>query len=120
MGYRVLNPFRVHATPRRDCLLGPLDVVLDRGFGVAGGLRGQQLGRPQRPPAPYRPQAFHHPVVGDLHLNFEVMELPADPGLSLLAFSADAGSPDDDALNLLASWVATHDPTGAPRAPTQT
>jgi hypothetical protein len=63
---------------------------------------------------------FHHPVVGDLHLNFEVMELPADPGLSLLAFSADAGSPDDDALSLLASWVATHDPTGALRAPTQT
>jgi len=46
----------------------------------------------------------------DLHLNFEVMELPADPGLSLLAFSADAGSPGDDALNLLASWAATHDP----------
>ena len=63
---------------------------------------------------------FHHPVVGDLHLNFEVMELPADPGLSLLAFSADAGSPSDDALHLLASWAATHDPAGALRAPTQT
>ncbi len=63
---------------------------------------------------------FHHPVVGDLHLNFEVMELPADPGLSLLAFSAAAGSPDDDALRLLASWAATHDPTDALEAPTQT
>src|SRR6202167_417155 len=62
---------------------------------------------------------FHHPVVGDLHLNFEAMELPADPGLSLLAFSADASSPDDDALHLLASWVATHDPA-ALQAPTQT
>ena len=36
---------------------------------------------------------FHHPVVGDLHLNFEAMELPADPGMSLLAFSATAGYP---------------------------
>jgi transcriptional regulator with XRE-family HTH domain len=63
---------------------------------------------------------FHHPVVGDLHLNFEAMELPADPGLSLLAFSADAGSPDDDALHLLASWAATHDPADALQSPTQT
>ena len=63
---------------------------------------------------------IHHPVVGDLHLNFEVMELPADPGLSLLAFSADAGSPGDDALHLLASWAATHDPADALKAPTQT
>ena len=48
------------------------------------------------------------------------MELPADPGLSLLAFSADAGSPDDDALHLLASWAATHDPADALQSPTQT
>ncbi len=44
---------------------------------------------------------FHHPVVGDLHRNFEAMELPADPGMSLLAFSATARAPDDDALRLL-------------------
>ncbi len=49
-----------------------------------------------------------HPIVGDLHLSYDVMELPADPGLSLIAFSAEAGSPDDDALRLLASWAATH------------
>jgi transcriptional regulator with XRE-family HTH domain len=58
-------------------------------------------------------KSFHHPVVGDLHLNYEVMELPADPGLSLIAFSAEAGSPADDALKLLASWAATHDPADA-------
>ena len=53
------------------------------------------VGRPQRPPAP--PAAALPPsVVGDLHLNFEAMELPADPGLSFLAFSAPAGSPDDE------------------------
>ncbi len=36
---------------------------------------------------------IHHPVVGDLHLSYEVMELPADPGLALLAFSAEAAHP---------------------------
>jgi transcriptional regulator with XRE-family HTH domain len=62
---------------------------------------------------------FHHPVVGDLHLSYEVMELPADPGLSMIAFSAEAGSPDDDALKVLASWAATHDPADALATPEQ-
>lgn len=53
---------------------------------------------------------MRHPVVGELHLSYDVMELPADPGLSLVAFSAEPGSPDDDGLRLLASWAATHDP----------
>ena len=63
---------------------------------------------------------FHHPVVGALHLNFEVLELPADPGLALIAFSAEAGSADADALKLLANWAATHDPADALPASTQT
>ena len=71
-------------------------------------------------PAPHRPQALPPPVAGDMHLNFEVMELRADPGLSLLAFSADAGSRDDDALRLLASWAATHDPADALKSPDHT
>ena len=62
---------------------------------------------------------FHHPVVGDLHLNYEVMELPADPGLSLIAFNADVGSPADDSLKFLASWAATHDPADALTPPEQ-
>jgi transcriptional regulator with XRE-family HTH domain len=60
---------------------------------------------------------IHHPVVGDLHLSYEVKELPADPGLALLAFSAEAGSPNDDALKFLASWAATHDPADALATP---
>ncbi|MDT3444963.1 helix-turn-helix transcriptional regulator [Pseudofrankia sp. BMG5.37] len=62
---------------------------------------------------------FHHPLVGDLHLSYEVLELPADPGLALIAFSAEAGSPNDDALKFLASWAATHNPADALRAPNQ-
>jgi transcriptional regulator with XRE-family HTH domain len=62
---------------------------------------------------------IHHPVVGDLHLSYEVMELPADPGLALIAFSAEAGSTDDDAMKLLASWAATHTPADALTTPHQ-
>jgi transcriptional regulator with XRE-family HTH domain len=50
---------------------------------------------------------FHHPVVGELTLTFEMMELAADPGLNLLTFTAEAGSKSDEALNLLGSWAAT-------------
>ena len=60
---------------------------------------------------------YRHPVVGDLHLSFESMELAADPGLTLTMLSAEAGSPDDDALRLLASWAATHAPADALSAP---
>jgi MmyB-like transcription regulator ligand binding domain len=57
---------------------------------------------------------IHHPVVGDLHLSFEVMDLPADPGLSLVVYSAEPGSPTQDALQLLASWTVTEEkPTHA-------
>jgi transcriptional regulator with XRE-family HTH domain len=50
---------------------------------------------------------FHHPVVGNLSLTFEMMELTADPGLRVLTYNAEAGSKSDEALKLLASWAAT-------------
>lgn len=50
-----------------------------------------------------------HPIVGDLQLSFEAMDLPADPGLSLIVYSAEPGSTTEDALNLLASWTVTDD-----------
>ncbi|WP_433309490.1 helix-turn-helix transcriptional regulator [Micromonospora sp. CA-269861] len=48
---------------------------------------------------------LHHPVVGDLTLAFESLELTADQGLRLNAYSAEPGSSSQDALNLLASWT---------------
>jgi transcriptional regulator with XRE-family HTH domain len=63
---------------------------------------------------------IRHPIVGELHLSYEVMELAADPGLALVAFSAEKGSPDDDALRFLASWAATHAPADTLATPTQT
>ena len=50
---------------------------------------------------------FRHPVVGEIDLNFETMQLTADPGLSMTLLSAPAGSAADDALRLLSSWAAT-------------
>lgn len=35
------------------------------------------------------------------------MDLTADPGLSIVAFSAPAGSSADEGLRILASWAAT-------------
>lgn len=52
---------------------------------------------------------LHHPVVGDLDLDYESMELPSEPGLVLNVYTAPAGTPSADGLRLLASWVATHD-----------
>lgn len=64
-------------------------------------------------------KSFRHPAVGTLTLDFDAMDLSARPGLTLTAYSAAPGTPDHDALRLLASWAATHDlsPTGdaAPR-----
>jgi len=54
---------------------------------------------------------FHHPLVGDLTLTFEALELAADPGQRLNIYTAEPGSPSHDALNLLASWIST--PTDA-------
>lgn len=50
---------------------------------------------------------LHHPVVGDLDLDYEAMELPSDPGFRLNVYTAPAGSPSADALMLLASWAAS-------------
>ena len=62
-------------------------------------------------------KAFHHPAVGDLTLDFDAMELPAQPGLTLTAYSATPGTPDHDALRLLATWAATEHPSGADGLP---
>ena len=43
-----------------------------------------------------------------------VMDLRADPGLSLIVYSAEPGSGSQDALKLLASWTADEEePTAA-------
>jgi MmyB-like transcription regulator ligand binding domain len=50
---------------------------------------------------------FHHPVVGDLSLTYEMLDLFADSGLAVLAYAAEVRSKSAEALDLLASWTAT-------------
>jgi transcriptional regulator with XRE-family HTH domain len=50
---------------------------------------------------------YHHPVVGDLSLTYNRMELAADPGLALTIWTAEPGSKSAEALSLLGSWAAT-------------
>ncbi|MEU6351425.1 helix-turn-helix transcriptional regulator [Streptomyces sp. NPDC047072] len=54
-------------------------------------------------------KGFRHPVVGEITLDFDAMELPAQPGLTLTAYSAEPHTPAHDALQLLAAWAATED-----------
>ena len=50
---------------------------------------------------------LHHPVVGELSLSYETMELSADSGLNMAVYTAEAGSASQDSLDILASWSAT-------------
>jgi hypothetical protein len=54
-------------------------------------------------------QPFHHPLAGDLTLTYDALEIPADPGQTIVAYTAEPGSPSQQALNLLASWAAAQD-----------
>jgi transcriptional regulator with XRE-family HTH domain len=57
---------------------------------------------------------LHHPVVGDLELSYESMELSADSGLNLTVYTAEPGSASQQTLDLLGSWTATPDAVKAP------
>jgi transcriptional regulator with XRE-family HTH domain len=52
---------------------------------------------------------FHHPVVSELSVTYEALELVADPGLTLFVYTAEPGSRSEEALRLLGSWTATLD-----------
>lgn len=54
---------------------------------------------------------LRHPVVGELELAYEALELPADPGLRLFTYTAEPGTASADALKVLASWAATTAPS---------
>ncbi|NUS40257.1 MAG: helix-turn-helix domain-containing protein [Terrabacter sp.] len=57
---------------------------------------------------------FNHPVVGELTLAYEELAITAEPGLVLMVYTAEPGSPSAERLQLLASWAAST------RAPTST
>jgi transcriptional regulator with XRE-family HTH domain len=54
-------------------------------------------------------KTFHHPVVGDVTLSYEGLEMAAEPGLTLTIYAAEPGSPSEEALRLLSSWAASQE-----------
>jgi hypothetical protein len=47
-----------------------------------------------------------HSKVGDLEFGYESFELSTDPGLVMLVFTVEPGSPTAEAMHILASWSA--------------
>ncbi|MDN5617323.1 MAG: helix-turn-helix transcriptional regulator [Kocuria sp.] len=52
---------------------------------------------------------IHHPVVGDLELSYEAMELPTNPEWFMFAFTAEPGSASEERLKLLGSVAISSD-----------
>ncbi len=48
---------------------------------------------------------YRHPLVGNLSFDFESFQLPTDPGLTMLIYTAQSGSPTEEALRILESWT---------------
>lgn len=81
--------------------------------GAGSGHATVRSGTANRPSAPAREPPGHryrHPVVGELTLHYESFRLPDAPDQSLVCQSAAPGSPDEEALRLLASWSSTAAP----------
>lgn len=57
---------------------------------------------------------FCHPVVGEISLTYDRLDLVADPGLTLYTYTAEPGSRDEETLRLLGSWAATVSTSAAP------
>ena len=85
------------------------EVALLAGISAESARAGGRARRFRRCPRLHRTgvKRFHHPVVGELTLDFEMLELSGDPGQKMLLYSAEPGSPSRDRLNLLASWATT-------------
>jgi transcriptional regulator with XRE-family HTH domain len=62
---------------------------------------------------------FHHPVVGELSLTYNRLDIAADQGLTIFTYAAEPGSRSEEALKLLGSWAATNDPAESARATTE-
>jgi transcriptional regulator with XRE-family HTH domain len=57
---------------------------------------------------------FHHPDVGDLTLAYEELAITAEPGLVLMLYTAEPGTPSAEKLRLLASLGADREPSRFP------
>lgn len=52
-------------------------------------------------------KTFRHPVVGEMTLAYEGLNMEAEPGLTWTIYTAEPGSDAAERMQLLASWAAT-------------
>ncbi|MCG8969607.1 MULTISPECIES: helix-turn-helix transcriptional regulator [Streptomyces] len=50
---------------------------------------------------------LHHPLVGDLTLDYVVLAVEGDPDQTLVIYTPEPASPSAEALSILASWTGT-------------
>jgi transcriptional regulator with XRE-family HTH domain len=60
---------------------------------------------------------YHHPVVGDLTIAYEALPIPDAVDQTLFIYTAEPGSPSEDALQLLANWTLGQDTTTSRERP---
>lgn len=59
-------------------------------------------------------KTLHHPVAGELRLDWDTLTASTDPDQQLVVWTAEVGSPTHDGLSILASWAADqHDAPSA-------
>ena len=58
-------------------------------------------------------KVFRHPLIGEVTLPFENLHVDAVAGQVLTVFTPQPGSPEADAIRLLASWNAGRSAQGA-------
>ena len=51
---------------------------------------------------------FHLDEFGELTLTYNVFDITATPGLSLVGYTAEPQSPSAQTLQIMASWSAAH------------
>ncbi|MDQ1660356.1 MAG: hypothetical protein QOJ68_336 [Blastococcus sp.] len=64
-------------------------------------------------------KAFRHPAIGEVNLPFENLTVDATGDQVLTVFTPQPGTPEHDALQLLASWNSTRGPDDALMTPKQ-
>jgi transcriptional regulator with XRE-family HTH domain len=52
-------------------------------------------------------RTYNHPVVGEITLEWDTLTSDADPDQQLIVYTAQPGSPSEQALRILASWAAS-------------
>jgi hypothetical protein len=96
-----------HPDPRWHWCASPVLLIVAMPFTVWGRVPVRQsLPVPLTPGTPREgPGGILSLVSGDLPLTYDANGAPGDPGLTLTAYSPQAGAPDEDGLRLLARWA---------------